>query len=63
MKEGDLVRMKYEMWWRLKSRKDYNQNVALVIEATRNAVKLLYNDGTVKTGLADNYEVMKTCEA
>lgn len=60
MKEGDLVRMKYEMWWRLKDRKDYCEEVALVLETAHNAVKLLYSTGAIKPGLVEHYEVIKT---
>ena len=59
MKEGDLVRMKYEMWWRLRDRKDYCEDVALVLETAHNAVKILRSDGIVKAGLSENYEVVK----
>tara|TARA_Y100001938_G_C8049274_1_gene410751 strand:+ start:404 stop:586 length:183 start_codon:yes stop_codon:yes gene_type:complete len=60
MKAGDLVQMKYEMWWILRDRRDYRKDVALVLEAEYNAVKLLHSDGIVKTGLAEHYEVVKT---
>ena len=60
MKQGDLVRMKYEMWWRLKERKDYSEDVALVLETAHNAVKLLHSNGDIRAGLAEHYEVVKT---
>jgi hypothetical protein len=58
VKTGDLVKMKYEMWWKLQSRKDFTEEVAIVLETTYNAVKLLYADGMIKCNLAEHYEVI-----
>jgi hypothetical protein len=58
MKVGDLVKMKYEMWWKLRSRKDYVADVALVLEQTHNAVKVMLPNGLVKRGLIECWEVI-----
>ena len=58
MQVGDLVKMKYEMWWKLQSRKDFTEDFAIVLETTHNAVKLLYSNGKIKCNLAEHYEVV-----
>jgi len=58
MKTGDLVKMKHMMWWTLQDRKDFTEEVAIVLETAYNAVKLLCPDGTIKSQLADHYEVI-----
>ena len=63
MNTGDLVKMKYEMWWRVPNRKaDYVSTHALVIDRARNAIKLLHVDGYIKCSLVDRWEVVSTCE-
>ena len=47
MKVGDLVKMKYEMWWMLRSRKDFVDTPAIVLEQAHNAVKVLLCELTV----------------
>ena len=58
MKVGDLVKMKYEMWWKLRSRKDYVSDVAIVLETVHNAVKVMLPNGTVKHDLTECWEVV-----
>jgi len=58
VKAGDVVKMKYIMWWTLQSRKDVTEDVRIVIEKDYNAVKLLCSDGIVKCSLADHWEVI-----
>jgi len=58
MKVGDLVKMKYEMWWKLRSRKDYVADVAIVLEAVHNAVKVMLPNGCVKHDLIECWEVV-----
>jgi hypothetical protein len=63
MNTGDLVKMKYEMWWKVRNRKaDYISTHALVIDRARNAIKLLHADGNIKCSLADQWEVVSTCD-
>ena len=58
MKVGDLVKMKYEMWWKLRSRKDYVSDPAIVLEQAHNAVKVLLSNGLVKRDLMECWEVV-----
>jgi hypothetical protein len=58
MKVGDLVKLKYTMWWKLRDRKDYTTEVAIVIERNHNALKLLRSNGNIKCDLAEHYEVV-----
>ena len=59
MKAGDLVKMKYKMFWQLKGvMKQYTETPLLVLEQAHNAVKVIYPDGTVKSDLVENYEVI-----
>ena len=58
MKVGDLVKMKYEMWWKLRSRKNFVGDTALVLEQTHNAVKILLSNGLVKRDLIECWEVI-----
>ena len=65
MKVGDLVKMKYEMWWKIrnyhgKSRsKDYTAQCGIVYGVAGNGIKILMPDNTIKTGLADHWEKVK----
>ena len=60
MKVGDLVRMKYEMWWRVRSRtEDYFSGCGLVYEISGNAFKVLMPDNTIKPTLVDHWEEAK----
>jgi hypothetical protein len=58
MKVGDLVKMKYEMWWKLRSRKDFVDSPAIVLEQAHNAVKVLLPSGLVKRDLIEHWEVI-----
>ncbi len=58
MKVGDLVKMKYEMWWKLRSRKDYSDQVGIVIERAYTAIKVMESSGKIRTSLVENYEVI-----
>ena len=61
MKRGDLVKMKRICWWTLQSRKDYEHNVAIVLEQHANAVKVILSDGKIKCSLAEDWEVISEC--
>jgi len=58
MKVGDLVKMKYEMWWKLRSRKDYTGDIAIVLETAHNAVKVILPSGLVKRDLIEHWEIV-----
>ena len=59
MKVGDLVKMKYCMFWQLKGKKEkYTEQFFLVLERTHNTIRLLHPDGQAKIRLAENYEVI-----
>ena len=58
MKAGDLVKMKFIMWWMLQDRKDFTKEVALVTEIDYNCLQLLFPDGMIKRNLAEHYEVI-----
>lgn len=59
MKSGDLVKMKYAMFWMLKGHKEkYTEEVALVISAHHNAIKIMTPDGTIKSDLAEHWRVI-----
>ena len=60
MKSGDLVKMKYMMFWMLKenSHQHYTEEPLIVLETVHNAVKVIYPDGRVKSDLAEHYEVI-----
>ena len=58
MKAGDLVKMKYVMWWMLTDRKDFTEEVRMVVEKEYNAVNLLCADGVIRRQLADHWEVI-----
>ena len=60
MKVGDLVRMKYGMFWQLKGVEghSYTQDVVLVINHDYNAIKVLYPDGVIKASLSEWWETI-----
>ena len=51
MNVGDLVQMKYRMFWVAKNNKHmtYTELPCLVIETFANAIKVIYADGLIKT--------------
>ena len=63
MKAGDLVKMTYVSFWQKKHRQgsrlvQYTETPLLVYEASHNAIKVILPDGTIKTDLAEYYEVV-----
>ena len=58
MKAGDLVKMKYIMWWTLQSRKDFTQETGIVLSQDANAVKVILSSGEIKCDLVDHWEVL-----
>ena len=58
MKTGDLVKMKYEMWWNLNQRKHYTDRCGIVYSTHAKGVKVLMPDGKIKVSLTDYWEVV-----
>ena len=59
MKVGNMVRMKYEMWWKLKSRKDFVSDVGVVIDKpSYNIVEVMLPGGRIKVDLAESWEIV-----
>ena len=60
MKVGDLVRMKYTMFWTLKSnpRIKFKQDVAAVINASSHIVDIMWPDGKIDRRCKDLFEVI-----
>jgi len=58
VKPGDLVKMKYIMWWTLQSRKDFTQETGIVLSIDYNAIKVILNSGEKKCDLVDHWEVI-----
>tara|TARA_B100001123_G_scaffold51154_1_gene52872 strand:- start:8433 stop:8618 length:186 start_codon:yes stop_codon:yes gene_type:complete len=59
VKVGDLVKMKYEMWWKLRSRKYFVSDIGTVVnKPSYNIIEVLLPDGSLKNGLVENWEVI-----
>jgi hypothetical protein len=59
MKVGDLVKMKYEMWWKVRDRKlDFVDDCGIVYGIAGKGIKVLMPDSTIKLGLVDHWEVI-----
>jgi len=64
MKSGDLVKMKFISFWMKKQghgspgHVGYTEAPMLVLETAHNAIKVILPDGSVKTDLAEYYEVV-----
>ena len=60
MKVGDLVVMKFAMFWTAKMNKHitYTNRPGLVVEVCHNAIRVLCHDGQVKRDLSEHYEVI-----
>ncbi len=61
IKSGDLVKMRYMVFWMKKSgnqRVPYTDVPMLVLETAYNAIKVITPDGSIKTDLAEYYEVV-----
>ena len=59
MKTGDLVKMKYETWWKVRNRrKDYIHDCGIVYSTHARGVKVLLPDGKIKVGLIEEWEVI-----
>ena len=60
MRVGDLVRMKYEMFWHLKSnpRIDYTEDVATVITCGSHVMEIMWPDERIEQRDKDIFEVI-----
>ena len=68
MQAGDLVKMKFISFWMKKQghgktgRVGYTETPMLVLETAHNAIKVITPDGSIKTDLAEYYEVVNEPE-
>ncbi len=60
VKPGDIVRMKSEMFWYLKSnpRVDYTEDVATVITSGSHIMEIMWPDGKIDQRDKDLFEVV-----
>jgi len=60
MKAGDLVRMKYAMFWMLKSNRNvhYREDVATVITTGSHIMEVMWPDGRIDRRDRDFFEVV-----
>ena len=59
MKIGDLVKMKYKMWWKVTNRtKDYTSQIGIVYSRRGKGIKVAMPDNSIKLGLEDNWEIV-----
>ena len=57
---GDLVRMKYQMFWHLKSnpRISYTEDIAAVIKSDSHMMTVMWPDGKINRMDKDFFEVL-----
>ena len=67
MKVGDLVRMKYEMWWKIRTsnptlnpHRAYTDQPGIVYSVAGKGIKVLMPNGKMKVGLIDHYEIIQS---
>ena len=59
MKVGDLVKMKYEMWWKVRNRrKDYTAFYGIVSNKSGRGIAVHMPDNSTMLGLAEEWEVV-----
>ena len=59
MKVGSVVKMKYEMWWKLRSRKDFVSDIGIVVgKPSYNVIEVMLPNGHVKAGLVEGWETV-----
>ena len=59
MKLGDLVQMKYTVWWRtirIPAHLRYTESYGVLLESDGSVIKVLMKDGQIKTGLFSEWE-------
>ena len=67
MKVGDLVKMKYEMWWKLRHanpsknpNRAYTDDFGIVYGVAGQGVKVFMPDGKIRVGLVSHYEIVQS---
>ena len=56
---GDIVKMKYIMFWQLKNQPGkYTESTALVIEKEANWVRVIFEQGEVRRDLTEHWDVV-----
>jgi len=64
MKIGDLVKMKHQMWWRVRSRTlDYYKDCGIIYGIAGKGLKVIMPDNTIKTGIVDQWDVISESTA
>ena len=70
MKTGDLVKMKHEMWWKIRNSnpslnrsRHYSDECGIVYDIAGKGVKVLMPDNTIKLGLVEHWEVLSSYES
>lgn len=58
MQVGDLVKMKYCTWWKLRQRKNFTRKFGIVIGIAGQGIKVRMPDGSLKMGLIEHWEVV-----
>ena len=63
MKTGDLVKMKYEMWWKIRASgqaraRDYTEECGIIYGVAGRGIKVLMPDNTVRLGLVEEWEII-----
>tara|TARA_R100000664_G_scaffold33630_1_gene51313 strand:- start:4715 stop:4909 length:195 start_codon:yes stop_codon:yes gene_type:complete len=64
MQRGDLVKMKYDMYWKLKSshygtRASWTNDIGVVKSVHGKGIKVYMPNGETKIGLVDHWELVK----
>ena len=63
MKTGDLVKMKYDAWWKIRSQtNDHTGKIGVVYSKHKNAIKVLLSSGDLLTSITDQWEVVVSLE-
>tara|TARA_R110000851_G_scaffold268788_1_gene421508 strand:+ start:134 stop:349 length:216 start_codon:yes stop_codon:yes gene_type:complete len=59
MKVGDLIKMKPEMWWKVRSRtKDYHKGYGIVYDIAGRGLKVLMPDNTIRASLSYQWQIV-----
>ncbi len=64
MKVGDLVKMKYEMWWKVRNlgnpaKTKYSDQCGIVYGIAGRGVKVLMPCGKIQVGLINHYDIVQ----
>jgi hypothetical protein len=58
MQIGDLIKMKYCTWWKLRQRKKFTKQAGIVVGIAGQGIKVRMPDGSLVMGLAEHWEVL-----